>query len=256
MTEQENIRKQSELTELIQQLGSKELKEQDYNDVVKRFVDIYDCGWRHSYGTLTQYFFNNVDKDVLRDVLLLTSENILSLLHRNEFEDETYKRTRRSLEKLKDHLDLELIRVSFFESQFEQLDKRASFLESKSFDIQNTANDFTAKIKQHDELLNKQKTESVTVLGIFASIVVTFVGGASLSAAIFSNMHKVDTPLLCFLTVLIIGFISNLVFQLFNFLRRINGLDGPNTPLKWYNIALSVVSISCLVWQCIDSACW
>jgi hypothetical protein len=131
MTEQENIRKQSELTELIQQLGSKELKEQDYNDVVKRFIDIYDCGWRHSYGTLTQYFFNNVDKDVLRDVLLLTSENILSLLHRNEFEDETYKRTRRSLEKLKDHLDLELIRVSFFESQFEQLDKRASFLESK-----------------------------------------------------------------------------------------------------------------------------
>ena len=44
MTEQENIRKQSELTELIQQLGSKELKEQDYNDVVKRFIDIYDCG--------------------------------------------------------------------------------------------------------------------------------------------------------------------------------------------------------------------
>lgn len=249
MTEQENIRKQAELTELIQQLGSKELQEQDYNDVVKRFIDIYDCGWRHSYGPLTQYFFNNVDKDVLRDVLLLTSENILSLLHRKEFEDETYKRTRRSLEKLKDHLDLELIRVSFFESQFEQLDKRASFLESKSINIQNTANESTAKFKQHDEQLKKQRTESITVLGIFASIVVTFVGAVSLSSAIFSNMDKVDTPLLCFLTILIIAFISNLTFKLFEFLRKINNIEYKQSSIIIFNIILALLSAICLYWN-------
>ena len=217
---------------------------------------IYGEGWRHSYSVITQYFLECVPPEHLQDYLTQASANLSSILIKIEDNcpsegenDPVYNRCHRNLEKLIDHISLESIRLSYTHKIKE--DSLNSYIK-----LQNDTNKANETIKNISQKLANIRVEIVTLLGIFASIVVAYVSGSSLSASIFSNMHKVDTPLLCFLTVLIIGFISNLVFQLFNFLRRINGLDGPNTPLKWYNIVLAVVSIACLIWQYVDSACW
>lgn len=215
---------------------------------------LYDDGWRHSYSVVTQYYLEQVETAKLNLFLEQAVTNLSSLLAKiiddsANIEDLETKRCRRSIEKLKDHINLEVVRLAYTG----KIKEDALSTSRKALDNSLKA---TENIDKVNKAFQNMRKESVTVLGIFASIVVAFVGGSTLTASIFSNMHKVDTPLLCFLTVLIIGFISNLVFQLFNFLRRINDLDGPNTSLKWYNIALSVVSVACLVWQYVDSAFW
>lgn len=116
--------------------------------------------------------------------------------------------------------------------------------------LQKDTNKANETIKNISQKLANIRVEIVTLLGIFASIVVAYVSGSSLSAAIFANMDKVDTPLLCFLTALIVIFISNLVYYLFALLRKINGFEEPKTPVWLYNLVLGCVALVCFAWHC------
>lgn len=211
---------------------------------------IYGKGWRHSYSDITQYFLECVPPENLQDYLTQTSANLTSILIKIEDNcppegenDPVYNKCHRNLEKLIDHISLESIRLSYTHKIKE--DSLNSYIK-----LQKDTNKANETIKNISQKLANIRVEIVTLLGIFASIVVAYVSGSSLSAAIFANMDKVDTPLLCFLTVLIVIFISNLVYYLFALLRKINSFEEPKTPLWLYNLVLGCVAIGCLAWQC------
>ena len=157
---------------------------------------------------------------------------------------------RRNIEKLIDHINLEAVRIDYSEALKEESDKIARKNLDANRRISSELKDVSLKLKQAEEKLKSQQTHIVTMLGIFASIVVAYVSGSSLSAAIFANMDKVDTPLLCFLTALIVIFISNLVYYLFALLRKINGFEEPKTPVWLYNLVLGCVALVCFAWHC------
>lgn len=225
---------------------------------------IYGEGWRHSYSVITQYFLECVPPERLQDYLTQASANLTSILIKFEDDcpseddkDPCYNRCHRNLEKLIDHISLESIRLSYTNkikedslNSYIKLQKDTDKLQNDTKDLLEKTNKASEKIKSISYKLANIRIETVTLLGIFASIVVAYVSGSSLSAAIFANMDKVDTPLLCFLTVLIVIFISNLVYYLFALLRKINGFEEPKTPVWLYNLVLGCVALGCIVWHC------
>lgn len=84
------------------------------------------------------------------------------------------------LEKLYDHMNLECIRLQDF-------DEKMSRVKDVSIKLED---DLNKNYKKLSEELNKQQTQYITILGIFASIVLTFVGGLAFSTSVLSNIDK------------------------------------------------------------------
>ncbi|EFC31809.1 hypothetical protein C414_000470008 [Campylobacter jejuni subsp. jejuni 414] len=76
--------------------------------------------------------------------------------------------------------------------------------------------------KELSENLNKQQTQYITILGIFASIVLTFVSGLVFSNSILSNIDKASIYRLVFVMAFIALFVGNILYFLFAFLIKIS----------------------------------
>ncbi|WQW10687.1 hypothetical protein KVK65_07000 [Helicobacter pylori] len=76
-------------------------------------------------------------------------------------------------------MNLECIRLQDFDEKM-----------SRVKDVSIRLNDLNKNYKKLSEELNKQQTQYITILGIFASIVLTFVGGLAFSTSVLSNIDK------------------------------------------------------------------
>ena len=95
--------------------------------------------------------------------------------------------------------------------------------------IENASNIFKnsvmdAKSKLHDEIKGIER-EYITILGIFASIVLAFVGGITFTTSVLQNIDKVSIFRLI-LTVDVIGAVLvNVIYLLISFILKINDKD-------------------------------
>lgn len=88
--------------------------------------------------------------------------------------------------------------------------------------LQNTYKELDKNYKELSENLNKQQTQYITILGIFASIVLTFVSGLVFSNSILSNIDKASIYRLVFVMAFIALFVGNILYFLFAFLIKIS----------------------------------
>lgn len=96
----------------------------------------------------------------------------------------------------------------------QQVKEETEKLEKKINAIQN-------KNERLEEKLDKNQTQYITILGIFASIVLAFVGAFTFSTSVLSHMHQVSIYRLVFVILCIAFFISNILQGLFEFLTSI-----------------------------------
>lgn len=104
----------------------------------------------------------------------------------------------------------------------------------------------SVKEKLHDEMKNIER-EYITILGIFASIVLSFVGGITFTTSVLQNIDKVSIYRLA-LIIDFIGFILvNVMYILISFILEINDINKRryNKYIKCINRALAV--IACLM---------
>lgn len=78
-----------------------------------------------------------------------------------------------------------------------------------------------AKSKLHDEIKGIEK-EYITILGIFASIVLTFVGGITFTTSVLQNIDKVSILRLIMTVDLIGAVLVNVIYLMISFIFRIN----------------------------------
>ncbi len=114
------------------------------------------------------------------------------------------------LEKLYDHMNLECIRLQDF-------DEKMSRVKDVSIKLEDELN---KNYKKLSEELNKQQTQYITILGIFASIVLTFVGGLAFSTSVLSNIDKANAYRLVFVMAFIALFFGNILYLLFLFYQK------------------------------------
>lgn len=175
-------KKQSELNNLIKELSTNQISDDEISAFVDKFKKIYDQGFRHSYSSLTGIILRiNKEEDGAFGCVL---DNLSSIKERTG-DDKLAK----SLDKLYDHLSLEYIRLDQLNVEYNQkiasLRHMINHVEREKEQLEDS---FSQKISKLEEEANKSKTEVVTILSIFAAIVLTFMGGMSFTSSTFTGI--------------------------------------------------------------------
>ena len=115
------------------------------------------------------------------------------------------------------------------------------------YQIENIKGIFTkgideAKINLNNEIKGIER-EYISILGIFASVVLAFVGGMAFSTSVLENIAGISIYRLI-LTVDLLGFVLiNTIYMLIKFIFIINGKDTSRLKVAWVNIVCLVIAI-------------
>jgi len=237
---------------------SNAMTEEELNNTLGLVHIIYDEGWRHSYSLATiqlQKF------EKFNDVLGQIGENVKSLIDKILEEIENYqpedeksdlkavclKRCHRSLEKLFDHINLELTRFD----KISDLDRKIASLSENLKKIDECSEKIKNVEKQAEKLekdYKNQRSEAITILGVFTAIIGVIGVGVTLSASILSNIGSIGTWRLYALTLLIVFFVINILSFLFDFLRDMTDKERKQSEYFWIvNIGLLFFSFVCFL---------
>ncbi len=178
------------------------------DQIIKDLKEIYEGEYKHKYSKITTIILNSTrDKE---QAFMTLTQNIKTLKElQNNQEVESIKP---KLEKLYDHMNLECIRLQDF-------DEKMSRVKDVSIKLED---DLNKNYKKLSEELNKQQTQYITILGIFASIVLTFVGGLTFSTSVLSNIDKANAYRLVFVMAFIVLFFwEYFVSAFFFFIKNI-----------------------------------
>ncbi|EQL64242.1 hypothetical protein N406_02055 [Helicobacter pylori FD577] len=178
------------------------------DQIIKDLKEIYKGEYKHKYSKITTIILNSTrDKE---QAFMMLTQNIKTL---KEIQDnKEVESIKPKLEKLYDHMNLECIRLQDF-------DEKMSRVKDVSIKLEDELN---KNYKKLSEELNKQQTQYITILGIFASIVLTFVGGLAFSTSVLSNIDKANVYRLVFVMAFIALFFGNILYLLFSFLSKIS----------------------------------
>ena len=128
-----------------------------------------------------------------------------------------------SIRKLYDHVSLDIARITYSEEG----DKKTSG-EAAILDVQSRINVIEPKIEEAmnvqntlSEELGKQQREYIAILGIFASIVLTFIGGIVFSTSVLQNIGAVSVYRLAAIVLLIGMVLSNMLYGLFYYVNHL-----------------------------------
>ena len=232
--------KQEALRRIIGDFSEEFLEDLDkYIDLIKV---IYDDEFRHSYSNITAMLIklNKENPQALEFV----SNNFSSLV--DKFPKEENLDAYKSLNKLYDHIILEQIRLTEVYSDSKELVDNARDLSKQATKLLNRANKI---VKETISV----KTELITVLGIFAAILLAFVGGLTFSTSVFANLHQTSIYRIV-LAILLIGFVlSNILYGLFYYIDRLVRRDEEDKKIKpliiTNGIILVLIVATILAWS-------
>ena len=163
--------------------------------------------------------------------------------------------------KLYDHTNLDISRINYTKrisgETLSELTKAKIVIENLQNQLKKSEqerekatehlNSESQKLK--DEVRDGQKkmqNEYITILGIFAAIVLAFTGGMSFSSSVLENIHKASPYRLLAISLILGLILFNLVWLLIDFLRDIN---GKSIRKWWLVIAVNILLISGLVFS-------
>lgn len=225
---------QTKLKEYILELSLNSL-EIKVNEKISELQLIYVDDFRHYYseifGTIT--IIKNDDK---YDLQTLT-ENINKIFQEVKIKhDESAENINEEfflkVKKLYDHINLGVSRIKYTET-----------LVNKITEQNRTTNEELRKINDKAE---KMQRDYVTILGIFAAVIIAFVSGMTFSTSVLNNIDKVSIYRLVFIITLIALFIFNLLNLLFDFLIKINKISSDNNGslIGTINTILSIALVA------------
>lgn len=200
--------KDKKLEEIIVSLCEKGDLSSQTDQIIKDLKEIYQGEYRHKYSKITTIILNST-RDREQAFMTLT-QNIRTL---KEIQDnKEVESIKPKLEKLYDHMNLECIRLQDFDEKMSRVKDVSNKLED----------DLNKNYKKLSEELNKQQTQYITILGIFASIVLTFVAGLAFSTSVLSNIDKANAYRLVFVMAFIVLFFwEYFVSAFFFFIKNI-----------------------------------
>lgn len=198
--------KNSQLRSIIEKLCKEQIFS-NVDDIIANLFEIYQEGFKHNYSELTTIILNATKNDPEQDLMILAQnlrgfeEKLNSHSQNTKPEIANLQDIKSRIAKFYDHVNLECVRLQDSSEKISRL--------------QNT-------YKELSENLNKQQAQYITILGIFASIVLTFVSGLVFSNSILSNIDKASIYRLVFVMAFIALFVGNILYFLFAFLIKIS----------------------------------
>lgn len=200
----------NELRKVLDEISNK-FFDGDFEGATKILEVFYERHNRHLYSAISQYIFEYKDDQEKIAYLAYGISEIIDSLNGNSCKSELKKQ----LLKLYDHIQLEYIRLTSITQKLE-----AQIRESKnaSVELENKINILSEKAKEIEKKLGGMEKEYIAILGIFAAIVIAFVGEMTFSTSVLENMYQIEHVENIIAIITMIGAVfANILFLLFNF---------------------------------------
>ena len=242
------------LIEILQEISNDYLQEEEIEEYKKRLKAIYSSeNFRHKYSQITSYLLT-IKKENKNETFGFISHNI-SKIYNEINEDSTLKQ---QILKLSDHINLEILRIkdiNTFKKEFQQAEKNLKKTKTKIKNMECEAKETIKEISNLNDEVKSSRKEYITILGIFASIILAFVAGLTFTNSVLSNINNGSIYRLLFITSLIGFFITNMLHHLYKFIKNINHSDNKQENFDWTIIIFNtivVVIMLCifLTWLC------
>ena len=196
-------------------------------ETIKKYINLPDGLGRVMYSQISNYVYGLDESE--RGIFASNIDRLLTCVQRENVDDDCKK----IVIKLYDHFQLSVCQIENAKNIFTQ-------------GIGETKDDLMKEIKRVEK-------EHVAIFGIFASIVLAFVGGITFSTSVLQNIHQSSIYRLIMIS-LIIGFIfMNLLFVLFYYIDRIVKIKNESKikPQIIANvIVLGLIIVTFVGWLC------
>lgn len=215
------VAKDAKLVEILRTLSENEsFSDALKNKLKKDITYIYSADYRHSYYLISVELYNLDDEKLDR---ICTGIEFLKVLVINN--DSAIK----GLNKLFDHVKLEVVRIRENNRQKSELNQiindNVKNISDMELSIKNKMDGFKEELDDSMRGVSNILTQIVSILGIFAAIVIVFFGGASVFANVFSNLGDINW-IEVFPLISAVGFVMfNLIFMLLFILSRMTERD-------------------------------
>lgn len=200
---------------------TKDYKPEETAKSIQDYIDNKDKMGRLLYSEISSYIFSMDMKD--RGAFATNVEKLM-IYALSESQDKITDDCSKMIIKIYDHFQLAL-------SQIENIETR---LAPRVED---------AKIDLRKEIKGIER-EYISILGIFASIILTFVGGITFSSSVLQNMNNVSIYRLLAVAVFLAFILIDLIWMLIKFITEINDKKVKLFDIKLFNMACVLMEIS------------
>lgn len=238
---EESYKRQAELKKLLYEMAETCMDETQIRQSVLKFKVLYSDGFRHSYSE----FFPLI-LDIARDnsgynldYLSNNLEMSRALVEKDYVDGEKeFRGLYKPLSKLSDHINLEIGRYSYYtinEQTSKGLEKKNEALleelKQAKKEIKSISNSTRKKLQETQK-------EYISILGIFASIVLSFTAILTFTSSVLENVHKASVYRTVLVSLVIGLVLVNVIYALFYYINRIvHGADSSSfVPLLISNV--------------------
>lgn len=160
-----------------------------------------------------------------------------------------------AIKKLYDHVNLDIARIAYSdgadrkisgESSIENLQSQINSMQrelQKAQDIKNDYEDTEKKIIDVENKLDNSQKEYITILGIFAAVVLAFTGGIAFSTSVLNNIAQASAYRTIAVALIIGLVLINVLFGLFYYVNSLVNKEKKIFPLVISNIVIIVLLI-------------
>lgn len=215
----------------------------NFSEIADRLYDLYvNRGYKHRHCEIA-IFFANKNEDILEESsmhLVYAFRGISDYIDTDDFKEkhskeDNFEKFQDKIKRLVDHIELECVHLD----NFAKKQKIQEYLEESRVKIGEIEN----RAKTVEDQIQNQQNQYITILGIFASIVLTIVGGFIFSTSVLAHMHEVGMCRLAFVICCITLLFLNIIYALFNFVLKFSNSKLQIKHLQKLNIVLIVLII-------------
>lgn len=189
-----------------------------------------------NYSDIAQFVFGSNGDDI--EYLLKNLESIKAISRENN--DDIVKN---GINKIKNHIELEVCRLEYLEKK--QKKDLMDITQNTLTDVKSmgkTLKEYDKKFDKNNKEITNWYANIITILGLFAAIVVTFFGGLGSINSIFSGIGNVSKYRLVFVVLIVAFSMFNIVFMLLYYISIITNKslnkDCSNTCDKFNAVAI------------------
>ncbi|EAJ1269956.1 hypothetical protein A0Y74_04745 [Campylobacter lari] len=236
----ETKNKSSKIENILEKLSSDKLE--NIQDLKKDIKSFYDTNKRHRYSDITSHLFRlHMKQDGKIDNI---RKNIQLLIDKPD----NTKQLKDNLLKLQDHILLEIVRLNNIREIKQEIEKTSKEVQESKIEIEKTSKEVQEskiEIEKTSKEVQESKKSYITILGIFASIILSFVAGLNFSNSVLSNIDKVSIFRLIFTMAFIAFFVGNILYSLFAFLLKISSIDSckSNNYIYIFNLIIFFIML-------------
>lgn len=244
--------KQAELCNLLRELAKDYLMSKGpkaRSDVYLKLEQIYyidaEKKFRHFYSDFFPIIVE-IDNDAEQGSTEILTHNLKYLMQNYQVQNkigdsDKYRDISDELAKLYDHINLDVARLTHFTQNF-----------SKAEDELENLSEESKRIRRSVQKANNAEKNYITILGIFASIVLTFTGGIAFSTSVLENIDAISPYRLALVIEALSFVLINVMYILVWFISRIhddNEIKYPRFMMSLNLILVAAVITTLALWR-------